>query len=117
MDFGVKYAQEGLWAAVLGAAWFAVGGILTFGVRFKEMRPWSLQLQRGAPGLGNSCFGALAGLAVLPTCCCAVSASFSALGMQAVQRAVTTVILECSSTHPKLFLLLVLQAMHKICGV
>lgn len=115
MDFGVKYAQEKLWAVASGAAWFAVGGILNFGVRLKETCPWSLELQGGAPGLGDGCFGAPVGLAVLPTCCHAVPASLGALGMQAVQRARD----QCDTgmqqhPHPPEILLLVLQAAHKI---
>lgn len=112
--FGVKYSREKLWVAALGAAWFMVDGILNFGVCLEETCLWFLQLQGGALGLGDGCFGASVGLAVLPTCCRAVPASLGALGMQVVQRAVTAVTPGCSSTHPKLFLLLVLQAMHEM---
>lgn len=112
MDFDVKYSREKLWVAALGAAWFVVDGILNFSVCLEET--CLCFLQGGALGLGDGCFGASVGLATLPTCCRAVSASLGALGMQAVQCAVTAVTPGCSSTHPKLFLLLVLQAMHEI---
>lgn len=51
--------------------------------------------------LDDGCFGALGDLAVLPMYSHAVPASHGALGMQVVQRAMTSAMLGCSSTHLK----------------